>query len=415
MSGVAASAASRALDVASVIGFGIARRALRNGERCRWLDAIPVQPGRNPAVSAMCGVDVYGGTAGIAWFLAQLAVRCPDPLLTGTARAALRQTAAGLPAFAAKQPHGFYGGAAGAAAVLVLAGSELGDAGSIRAGRELLAALPESTEDAMATDLIGGLAGTILALVAAARALGGAPELIAKALRIAERLTAMGARDAGGRLSWPTMPDCRANLSGFAHGAGGIAYALLGLAAEAPASAPGLTERAGAAFCYEDGTFDPARGGWPDFRILPGYPADQLFCAIAWCHGAAGIARARMAASQAGIETAPALAAAIAATAAEAERVAALPGVDFSLCHGLLGLADVLLDATRRGVADHGAVVGRIAELGASSFHDRELGWPSGLPTREELNGLLMGNGGIGQFYLRLADPALPSVLAPLG
>ena len=188
---------------------------------------------------------------------------------------------------------------------------------------------------------------------------------------------------------------------------------MLGLAAAAPASA--LVERAAAAFRYEDGTFDPARGGWPDFRNLPGYPDDQLFCAIAWCHGAAGIARARMAAAQAGIETAPALAAAVAATAAEAERVAAVPGVDFSLCHGLLGLADVLLDASRRGVADHSALVSRIAELGAASFHDRELGWPSGLPTREELNGLMMGNAGIGQFYLRLADPSLPSVLAPLG
>ena len=128
MSNAAVPAASRALEVASAIGFGIARRAVRGGERCRWLDAIPVQPGQNPAVSVMCGVDVYGGTAGIAWFLAQLAMRCPDPLLTETARAALRQTAAGAAALAAKQPHGFYGGAAGAAAVLVLAGSELGDA-----------------------------------------------------------------------------------------------------------------------------------------------------------------------------------------------------------------------------------------------------------------------------------------------
>lgn len=413
MSSAATPAASRALDVASAIGFGIARRAVRSGNRCRWFEAVPVQPGQNPSVSAMCGVDVYGGTAGIAWFLAQLAARYPDPLLTETARAALRQTAVGAPALAAKQAHGFYGGAAGAAAVLVVAGSELGDAESVGRGRDMLAALPDSTDNEMETDLVVGLAGTMVALVMAAKALGGERALIAKAARVSERLVAMGRRDAGGGLSWQTMPDCRANLSGFAHGAGGIAYALLALAAAAPA--PALIEHAAAAFRYEDGTFDPARGGWPDFRLLPGYPEDQFFCAVAWCHGAAGIAGARMAAAQTGLDTAPALAAAIAATAAEAERVAAMPGVDFSLCHGLLGLADVLLDATRRGAADHGALVGRIADLGAASFHDRELGWPSGLPTREELNGLMMGNAGIGQFYLRLADPSLPSVLAPLG
>lgn len=410
MSDGAASAASRVLDVASAIGFGLARRAVRSGDRCRWLDGVPVQPGQNPAVSTMCGVDVYGGTAGIAWFLGQLAVRCPDPLLEETARAALRQTAAGIAALAAKQPHGFYGGAAGAAAVLVLIGSELGDLESVRLGRDILAALPDSTEDEMATDLIGGLAGSILALVVANRALGGDSPLIGKASQIAGHLLSRGQRDAHGGLSWPTMPDCRANLSGFAHGAGGIAYALLGLAAVAPTSA--LIEAASAAFRYEDSAFDPARGGWPDFRRLPGYPEDQIFCAVAWCHGAAGIARARTTGVQAG---SPALAAAIAATAAEAERVAALPGADFSLCHGLLGLADVLLDASRLGLADHSLLVGRIADFGAASFHDRELGWPSGLPTREELNGLMMGNAGIGHFYLRLADRSLPSVLAPSG
>ena len=39
------------------IGFGIARKAIWSGERCAWLEAYPVLPGQNPAVSAMCGPD----------------------------------------------------------------------------------------------------------------------------------------------------------------------------------------------------------------------------------------------------------------------------------------------------------------------------------------------------------------------
>jgi hypothetical protein len=35
------------------------------------------------------------------------------------------------------------------------------------------------------------------------------------------------------------------------------------------------------------------------------------------------------------------------------------------------------------------------------------------LLTREEISGLMMGNAGIGWFFLRLADPTLESVLAP--
>jgi len=399
------------LEVAAAIGFGLARQAVWSGERCRWLDGVPMPPGQNPAVSAMCGVDVYGGTAGIGWFLAQAAARIPDPLLARTARGALRHAAAGADELLKRAPHGFYGGAAGVGAALVLAGRELGDEAAVASGRALLMKVPTEAKDPLATDLISGLAGTVLALATAAAALGGDPALLKRAGKTAARLIAMGAQGADGTLSWPSMPDCRANLTGFAHGAAGIAHALLALAALAPDET--LTEAAAAAFAYEDRAFDPGRGNWPDYRILPGYPQDEPMFGVAWCHGAAGIARSRSAGAAAGMAVTGALAAGLAATAAELERLRTMPGLDLTLCHGLLGLADTLLDSARAGGADHGALVTALAEQAAAVHHDGEHPWPSGLMTREESNGLMMGNAGIGHFYLRLADPALPSVLAP--
>ena len=401
----------RALEVAATIGYGIARNALWSGERCRWLEAIPVPPGQNPAVSMMCGTDVYGGTAGIGWFLAQAAARIPDELLRRTARAALRQTAARAREELARAPHGFYGGVAGTGAALVLAGRELDDGEAVADGRALLADVPSGTDDPGATDLISGMAGTGLAFALAAAALDRDPALTERAVAAADRLLAMGDRAAEG-LSWPSIPDRRANLTGFGHGAAGMAFALLVVDALAPEQR--FRDAAAAAFAYENKVFDAQRANWPDFRILPGYPPGEDFFPVAWCHGAGGIVRSRLLAEAAGgFDVAADVAAGLWTTAREAERWSSVPGADFTLCHGILGLADALLDPARAGRADYGALTTAIAGSAAAAFHDAERPWPSGLVTREELSGLMMGNAGIGHFYLRLADPALDSVLAP--
>jgi len=400
-----------ALEVAATIGFGIARKAVWSGERCSWLEAYPVMPGQNPAVSAMCGADVYGGTAGIGWFLAEAAIRTGDALLLRTARAALRQTAARAAQQVASAPHGFYGGAAGAGAVLSVAGQRLGDEESLSAGRALLLDCPTGTEDPFATDIISGLAGTVVAFILAASALGDDAALLGRASAAAAALIERGERDAAGGLSWASMADRRANLTGFGHGAAGIAHAFVLLDAVVPQDE--LREAAGAAYGYERGLFDPVQGNWPDFRIMPGFSSDQVYFPVAWCHGAAGIAQGRLAAAAAGFAVEADLAAGIAATMREAQRALHSPGSDFTLCHGVLGLADMLWDAVRSGRTEGAGIVEACAAYAIRAFHEAERPWPSGLLTREEISGLMMGNAGIGWFFLRLADPTLESVLVP--
>jgi lantibiotic modifying enzyme len=400
-----------AIEVAATIGFGIARRAVWSGERCTWFDAIPALPTQNPATSMMAGPDVYGGTSGIGWFLAQAATRSGDALLRRTARAALRQAMARAGAHAEMAPHGFYGGAAGTGAALVLAGGELDDAEAIDAGRTLLLGLPMDAAVADTTDVIGGIAGTVLALALAADALGRDDALLARAGAFAEKLIARGERDARGALSWHTMNDTRGNLTGFAHGTAGIAHALLVLDNLAPEQA--LREAATAAFAYEAAHFDAAQGNWPDFRVLPGVPSGEPVFMVAWCHGAPGIVRSRLFAQARGFTIATDIDAGLGATARLAEQWFRAPNADFTACHGVFGLVDTLLDGVRSGRTAHAATLNAVVSYATEQYHRGERAWPSGLMTHEEISGLMLGNAGIGHVYLRLADPSLNSIMAP--
>ena len=411
MTAAPALAPAVALEVAERIGYGIARRALWGGDRCTWLDAIPVMPGQNPATSTTSGAEPYSGTSGIGLFLAQLAARVDDPLLKKTARGALRHAIARTDD-QTLLPLGFYSGPAGAGAALVLAGRELGDDSLLQAGRALLARVELTSEYAEATDVINGAAGTVLALAVAADALDGDAALLARARTAAEQLLARGMRDARGTLSWNTMRDKRANLTGFAHGAAGIAHALLALHAVAPD--PVLHEAAAAAFAYERSAFDPARANWPDFRVMPGEPPGPLGYGVAWCHGAVGIVRSRLFAEHAGgFAVADEIDAGLGTSAAQVEAWYRDPNADFTLCHGVFGMLDALLEGVRSGRTVYAPVLERVVGDATRRFHDGEAPWPSGLMSREQIDGLLLGTAGIGHVYLRLADPSLPSLLAP--
>jgi lantibiotic modifying enzyme len=405
-------AASDAIDVAAVIGFGIARRALWSNDRCTWFEAVPTLPGQNPATSMMASADVYGGTAGIGWFLAQAAKLTGEPLLRRTALAALRQAAARAGEHAGVMPHGFYGGAAGIGAALMAAGRDLGSDEMMSAGRNLLLAIPLDATTNDVTDIIGGIAGTLTALVVGADAAGQDAALLAQACGCAERLIMRGERDAQGTISWRTLSDTRANLTGFAHGAAGIAYALLLLDARVPA--PVLRATAAAAFAYEATTYDPAQGNWPDFRVLPGQPAGPLSCAVAWCHGATGIVRSRLfAEAHGGFDVRREIDAGLATTARYAQQWFRVPNTDLTACHGIFGLVDTLLDGVRSGRDAHANVLQQIVNHSVEQCHRAERPWSSGLASREEISGLMLGNAGIGHIFLRLADAKLPPLLAP--
>ncbi|MFD0592128.1 lanthionine synthetase LanC family protein [Catellatospora coxensis] len=132
-----------------------------------------------------------------------------------------------------------------------------------------------------------------------------------------------------------------------------------------------------------------------------------------WCHGAPGIALSRLRAYRLyrdgtcrdeavrGIATTRGM-----LSASLAGRTG-----NYSLCHGLGGNAEVLLHAADiLGEPSHTALVRDVAEAGREHHDHPDRPWPCG--TREgSTPGLMCGLAGIGLFYLRLHDPAVPSVL----
>ena len=87
-------------------------------------------------------------------------------------------------------------------------------------------------------------------------------------------------------------------LTGLAHGGSGIALSLMEL--HAATGRPEMLDLAREAFAYEDRFYSAARGNWLDVRFphsTDGEEPEGRF-QVAWCHGAPGIAIARLRAAQ---------------------------------------------------------------------------------------------------------------------
>lgn len=147
--------------------------------------------------------------------------------------------------------------------------------------------LPERIAQDRALDLTAGAAGALLGLLALYQATGNKVAL-GQAVRCGEHLVASQVQGPAGG-GWPFFTGGRHHtpLTGFSHGAAGIAYALFRLHAVTGDDRLGRAARAGLA--YERALQDPAGGNWPDLR-----PTAQERFACSWCHGAPGIGLSRL-------------------------------------------------------------------------------------------------------------------------
>lgn len=338
---------------------------------------------------APLGTDLYGGTGGIALFFAALERTAGGGWGEPALRWALRS---------APEPAGI-GGLVGLGAriyTLVTIGGLLGEAEPIREAHRLAARItPERIAADTWYDVTFGAAGTLLALLALDAALpagshpGPAPlDLAAACARhlLARRLPGSRAWAAPGR-----PPE-----AGFAHGAAGIAYALLRFAA-----------RTGDSEAYE-----AAREAIAFERSL--LSAAGATVQTTWCRGAPGIALARLGALDVlgDAEVRDEIQAALAATRTSTQTSALTP-MDH-LCCGNLGRAEILLEAG--GIlADPGLV--EAARQLAAQVLDRAaarggLAWlPSGEISSFDPS-FFKGAAGAGYTLLRLAAPErLPCVL----
>ncbi len=168
------------------------------------------------------------------------------------------------------------------------------------------------------------------------------------------------------------------------------------------------------AFAYERFWFNAEQGNWPDFREESRRSKRQrppLTFSTFWCHGAPGIGLTRLRAYEI-LDDANCKAEASVAlrtTATMIETALATGNGNFSLCHGLTGNAEILLYA--RQAAGPAAVLAlAVGETGYEIARRRGGIWSCGV-TAGETPGLMLGLAGIGYFYVRLHNPATPSIL----
>jgi lantibiotic modifying enzyme len=189
--------------------------------------------------------------------------------------------------------------------------------------------------------VIGGVCGLIGPLL-----LAGTPRAQELAVICGDRLLSLQL-DSGG---WPAGMASfgKPPLTGFSHGAAGMAAALARLSQVSGEAR--FAKGAGKGVGYERSVFDGERGNWPDFRA-GSEPSEFM---LSWCHGAPGILLSRWilgAAALADEQTAAEQQSARASTLTSLEQFSSRAGeAPAHLCCGVLGLTSLLrIDAQASG------------------------------------------------------------------
>jgi lantibiotic modifying enzyme len=403
----------RYADTARVIARHLAATAIAHDGLCTWMGTRQHVDDESEALVftyESSGPDLYAGAAGVGLFLAEAARCFDDDTLGQVARQAVRFSVDHHTELAGPARFGLYTGALGVAYAAARAARALDDrtlhADSAAITDRLLADL----ESPYTADLLSGAAGGIPALLVLSDWYAR-DDWIAAAARLGDRIIAAATRDHG-EWSWgeaATGIDSARNLTGFSHGAAGIGYGMIELYRRT--GEPRFLECALGAFRYERRWFRPDQDNWPDFRDEDGVE-EPAPCLATWCHGAPGIALSRLTAVQSCEDDALVrdLQAAV-RTTKRVLREPHAPDADFSLCHGRAGLAECLLlagDVAGDGEARATALA--TADRGIDAFGSTPAEWPCGV-RRGRNPSLMLGLAGIGYFYLRLADPSLPSLL----
>jgi type 2 lantibiotic biosynthesis protein LanM len=406
----AAGAADRGRLLAAAVAAGdrLEALALRGAEDATWIGLRSLM-GRDWHLRPL-GSDLYAGLPGVAVFLSYLAEITGEDRYRQLARAGWRtlwrewETLKGI-----LTSVGGFDGWGGLLWALAHLGRLWDDRALLDEAHRIVERLPELiAKDAM-LDVLNGTAGCLAGLLAFHRT-EPSDRTLAAALACGEHLL-RNVRPMERGAGWASSSAFADRpLAGFAHGASGVAWALLEL--EAATGDTRFRRAALDGFEYERGLYVPEQRNWRDLRELEtlqlAKKVDENLFMMTWCHGAPGVALSRLRALRSVDD--PALRAE-ARIALESTRDG---GFDRShcLCHGDLGNAEIFLQAAE--VLDDPERWR--AELdGITAFilaNIAEHGWRCGLPGEVEVPGLMTGVAGIGYGLLRLASPErVPPVL----
>lgn len=418
-----ASGAGRYLEAAATLGNGLCAGAVWSAGRCNWMGFTAAGAGAHGGgkdlIYAALGPELYAGTSGVALYLAELYRETGDPRLRRAAHGAVRQALGRAGSLSPRHQLGLHTGKLGIAFAAAQVGLLTGADAPVAAARRLLAGLGGRSWREAEYDYLSGIAGAIVGLIALAADMGE-PPLLEFADRLGKALVGRAVPSRRG-LSWrsPSKVSHR-NLTGMSHGASGAGYALSEL--HQATGDRRFQAAAEGAFAYERSWFDAEACNWPDFRKHPGERlarGSPAAFSSAWCHGAPGIALARIRAWQifGGAVLRGEAAAALSTTRRAVERGLSSGTENYSLCHGLGGNAEALLfgrEVLGGDLDGERALALAAADAGIARYGESAEAWPCGTGGGQN-PGLMVGLAGIGLFYLRLHNAAVPSVLTPIG
>lgn len=352
------------------------------------------------------GSDLYDGSCGLALFLSALEKVASGIGFRDLALGALHSLRQDL-----QQPSSAYiskamgiGGATGYGSIiysLVRISQFLEEPVLLENAKQVASLI---TPDCIAADkkfdIISGTAGAILGLLALHNSSAN-QEVLEQAINCGYHLVDNRLASNSKHRAWATLNGKL--LTGFSHGAAGIAYALLRL--YEITGKPLFLEAAHEAISYERSVFSPEVGNWADFSSPQ--PEKGFTCKCSWCHGAPGIGLARVAKLDILDTDEIRQDIGVAITTTKQYKQSNMD----HLCCGNLGRIEFLFTAARKmfqpqlleiAITQAAQVVKRAEQQGNFSYN----------PFLGYTPGFFQGASGIGYELLRLAYPdILPSVL----
>ncbi len=415
------------LTVAESIGKKICESAKWSKNCCSWNISKPTNKRDRKILKSLADGSVYQGTSGIALFLMELYKYINKDCFISSAKGAINYALNEANQYP-NNSFGFHSGRIGIAYSTIKLAEILNSDTYKKKAHEIVTPLVGNERNDERIDVIGGAAGAIPALLYMNQ-VTLEKEYTVMAINLAENLIEKTSMELTG-WSWKSSDYSYRNWLGFAHGTSGMANAFLELYKFTASSY--FLYAAEQALLYERQFYNTDLNNWPDFRYrtlsdfiyygeiealvetlksnkLEPYNTKYM---SAWCHGAPGIGLTRNTAYNITKNKVylKELNNAIKGTirALESEK-----GQNYSLCHGISGNCDLLIEATKTlGNPKYLKIAAKYGEIGIEKYFKKDLEWPCG--TRDNVSdpSLMLGEAGIGYFYLRLFDSNIPSILS---
>jgi type 2 lantibiotic biosynthesis protein LanM len=389
-----------------MVGDRLSELALHERDGASWLGIT----GSDRRYISPLGFELYGGLPGVALFLGYLGAVTNNGQYTALARSALATLRSPATMQLPVTRIGAFDGWGGMIYALTHLGVIWHDSGLLSEAESIVTRLPELIERDEHLDLFSGAAGCIVALLVL-HSIRPSSAVLGAAVQCGHKLLAHAQPMPGGRTAWKSRYSGQTPLAGIAHGASGIALALMSLAVVS--EEPRFRTTALRGIDYESSVFSKPHRNWPDLRVHSESRSEKAAAEYftSWCGGAPGIGlvRLQLLPCVSGPELRREIDIALEATLSDGF------GRNHSLCHGDMGALDFVLTAAE--TLKQSKWKSETTKLAAAVLRSIEKkGWVCGTPLGVEVPGLMSGIAGVGYELLRLADPyRVPAVtlLAP--